>query len=148
MTLQISVTPTTSGLAAAVLAALGLAACSPSPAHAPAPDQTAPPTVTAPTQTQAPPASSAADALVGRWTGPEGTALVIAANGAAYQVTVTNLDGPRDFTGAPDPAGVRFTRDGQPLLIRKGSGAETGMKWLADKTDCVVVAANEGYCRD
>jgi len=145
---QISVTRTTAGLAAAMVAALGLAACSPSPAPAPAPDQTAPPTVTAPAQIPTPPASSAADALVGRWTGPEGTALVIAANGAAYQVTVTNLDGPRDFAGAADPDGVRFTRDGESLLVRKGSGAETGMKWLADKADCVVVAANEGYCRD
>ena len=128
--------------------ALALGACSPSPAPAPADPAPAPAQVELPPSPPAPTTTPAANDLVGRWTGPEGTSLVVAAVGTAYQVTVTNLDGPRDFPAMADPMGVRFTRDGQDLLIRKGTGAETGMKWLADKSDCVVVAANEGYCRD
>lgn len=130
--------------------ALTLAACSPSPAPAPADPApaTAPAQVELPTAPPAPTVTPAAHDLVGRWTGPEGTSLVVTVVGTAYQVTVTNLDGPRDFPAMADPMGVRFTRDGQDLLIRKGTGAETGMKWLADKSDCVVVDAHEGYCRD
>jgi hypothetical protein len=32
-------------------------------------------------------------------------------------------------------------------VLRATDGAGTGMKWLADKTDCLVVAPGEGFCR-
>lgn len=93
---------------------------------------------------------SAADlsSFTGKWTGPEGTYLTVTPQGPDYLVTVANLDGPRDFTGKATANGIAFTRDGQVLTIRKGTGEDTGMKWLAGKHDCIVVAANEGYCHD
>jgi hypothetical protein len=45
-------------------------------------------------------------------------------------------------------AGLRFTRGGDALLLRQGSGVETGLKYLAGKKDCLVVKSGEGYCRD
>ncbi len=97
--------------------------------------------------------SSAASAVahiayVGKWIGPEGTWLDIAPRGADYHVTISNLDGPRDFDGKAADGGIRFTRDGQTFVIRPGNGDATGMKWLAGKKDCLVVAPGEGYCRD
>ncbi len=93
--------------------------------------------------------STEVSSFTGKWTGPEGTSLVISPLGVGgnYTVTVTNLDGPRDFPATTMAGGITFTRDGKTLTIHHGSGADTGMKWLADKTDCLVVDANEGYCR-
>jgi uncharacterized protein (DUF2147 family) len=87
-------------------------------------------------------------AFTGKWTGPEGTALTIAPQGSDYKVTVQNLDGPRDFIGQTADGGIQFARDGQTFVIRPGSGEETGMKWLADKDNCLIVGPGEGYCRD
>lgn len=102
----------------------------------------------------APPQSTASTAValptrwLGRWQGPEGTFLDISggANGS-YRVTVQNLDGPRSFDATAGTDWLSFTRDGINETLRAGSGADTGMKWLADKTDCLVVKAGEGYCR-
>lgn len=85
---------------------------------------------------------------VGKWTGPEGTSLTITPQGNDYQVVVQNLDGPRTFSGQMKDKGLTFVRDGVPFLIKKGDGAATGMKWLADKKDCLIVTTGEGYCRD
>jgi hypothetical protein len=84
---------------------------------------------------------------LGKWLGPEGTYLEIAADGQNYQVTIRNLDGPRTFPGAPAGDHITFQRDGITESIRPGTGKETGMKWLVDKTDCLVVKPGEGYCR-
>lgn len=94
-------------------------------------------------------AATDTSSFTGKWTGPEGTALTITQLGAGnnYTVTVQDLDGPRDFPGTATADGITFTRDGKALTIHHGTGAETGMKWLADKKDCLVVDANEGYCR-
>ena len=89
-----------------------------------------------------------ATGYVGKWTGPEGTALTITPVGSQYEVIITNLDGPRTFTGSLEGDGIHITRDATPLVIHKGDGQATGMKWLADKKDCLVVAANEGFCKD
>lgn len=89
-----------------------------------------------------------ATGYVGKWTGPEGTSLTITPAGSGYEVVITNLDGPRTFTGTLEGDGVHITRDAAPLVIHKGDGQATGMKWLADKHDCLVVAANEGFCKD
>ncbi|MDV6329851.1 hypothetical protein [Asticcacaulis sp. 201] len=92
-----------------------------------------------------------ATGYVGKWTGPEGTSLTITPSGtpagSEYEVVIQNLDGPRTFKGTLEGDGIHITRDGAPLVIHKGNGAATGMKWLAEKTDCLVVAANEGYCK-
>lgn len=92
--------------------------------------------------------SASLDTFTGKWTGPEGTSLTVTPNGATYKVTVVNLDGPRDFAGIGVADGIQFTRDGQGLTIRKGTGDDTGMKWLAGKKDCIVVTTGEGYCHD
>ena len=93
-------------------------------------------------------ASAVADiAFVGKWTGPEGTWLDIQPQGNDYRVTISNLDGPRDFDGKAADGGIRITRDGQTFVIRPGNGESTGMKWLNGKKDCLVVAPGEGYCR-
>ncbi len=89
-----------------------------------------------------------ATGYVGKWTGPEGTSLTITPAGSEYEVVITNLDGPRTFTGTLEGDGIHITRDAAPLVIHKGDGQATGMKWLADKKDCLVVAANEGFCKD
>jgi hypothetical protein len=34
------------------------------------------------------------------------------------------------------------------LKPEKASGAETGMKWLRDKLNCLTIRPDEGYCRD
>lgn len=86
---------------------------------------------------------------IGQWTGPEDTSLKIQQNGEGiYRVTITDLDGPRGFAGTSAPGGIAIARDSEKLTIRHGSGADTGMKWLADKRDCLIVAPHEGYCRD
>jgi hypothetical protein len=86
--------------------------------------------------------------FLGQWKGPEATALSITQIGATYAIAITNLDGTRNFSGVPVPDGLSFERDGATYVIHKGNGAQTGMKWLAEKTDCLVVVTGEGYCRD
>lgn len=88
-----------------------------------------------------------ADRWTGRWLGPEGTFLEIAPEGGKYLITIRNLDGPRTFPGVRSGDRITFERDGIHESIRAGTGIETAMKWLADKSDCLVVKPGEGYCR-
>lgn len=90
----------------------------------------------------------AADKWLGKWNGPEGTFLQLAGGNGRYEVTIQNLDGPRRFQGMAVGAGFEFERDGTKEVVRATTGAETGMKWLAGKSDCLTVRAGEGYCRD
>ena len=39
-------------------------------------------------------------------------------------------------------------RDGRAESIAATTGDETGMKWLAGKTNCLTIKVGEGYCRD
>ena len=52
------------------------------------------------------------------------------------------------FKGEAAEDGIAFTRPDGPQQLRAGDGAATGLKWLADKKDCLVVDTGEGYCRD
>ncbi|MET0555176.1 MAG: hypothetical protein ABW221_19190 [Vicinamibacteria bacterium] len=115
------------------------AACAPAERAAPPPASTQPPAPTTPPR---------AESWLGEWKGVEGTFLRLERKGPGYAVTIANLDGPRTFdaTGAGDT--VTFTRDGKSETIRATDGAGTGMKWLADRKDCLVVTAgSEGFCR-
>ncbi len=94
------------------------------------------------------PVEDRSGALLGKWTGPEGTFLLLEKKGAAYAVTVQNLDGPRTFEGKSEGGKLSFVRDGNKLTVEPTDGAGTGMKWLAGRQHCVVVAPGEGYCRD
>ena len=89
-----------------------------------------------------------ADAWVGDWQGPEGSSLAIAKQEVGYELVIADLDGPRNFHGIAGDEVIEFERDGRTETLRAGDGKATGMKWLADKRDCLVVKAGEGYCRD
>lgn len=93
------------------------------------------------------------DDWVGRWAGPEGLYLDIqpSPNGKRGHYAIANrdtLDREANYAGTAEGAAISFVRDGQALTIRPGSGEETGFKYLAGKTDClIVIAGKEGYCR-
>lgn len=99
------------------------------------------------------PAVLPTDAWVGRWTGPEGLFLDIqpAPDGRPGQYAITNrdnLDREASYSGVADGEAIRFDRDGRQLNLRPGKGDETGFKYLAGKTDCLIVeVGKEGYCR-
>ena len=92
--------------------------------------------------------SSKFDKWLGKWNGPEGTYLELGRAGDAFSVKIQNLDGPRIFDGVAVESGIEFKRDDSVEMIKAGSGEETGMKWLVDKKDCLVIKSGEGYCRD
>ena len=52
------------------------------------------------------------------------------------------------FEGQATAEGISFNRGDGSQLLRAGDGEATGMKWLLEKKDCLVVATGEGYCRD
>ena len=85
---------------------------------------------------------------MGRWDGPEGTFLNLSRDGEKYTVVIQDLDGPRSFEGVGDDGRVRFVRDGKTEYLVAGDGKASGMKWLADKKDCLLTRAGEGWCRD
>ena len=87
------------------------------------------------------------DRWLGQWNGPEGSFLRIDGGQGKYDVTIQNLDGPRTFQGSSADGQIQFERNGLKESIRATSGAQTGMKWLTDKTNCLTVRAGEGYCR-
>jgi hypothetical protein len=89
----------------------------------------------------------AGDPWVGQWNGPEGTYLRVSGGNGKYEITVRNLDGPRSFAGTAAQNRIEFERDGVKESLRATDGQGTGMKWLADKSECLVVRAGEGYCR-
>ncbi len=104
-------------------------------------------------ETKQPVAPSAAasagvgSAWLGRWTGPEGTYLEVLAEGQMLKVAIRSLDGVRTFEAISANDGITFERDGTIETIKFGAGSETGMKWLQDKSSCLIVKAGEGYCR-
>jgi hypothetical protein len=107
------------------------------------------PTALPPTQAPSAPERTeiTADKWLGQWNGPEGTYLRIAGGKGRYEVTVRNLDGPRSFPGLAADNRIEFERDGVKESLKATNGQGTGMKWLADKSDCLVVRPGEGYCR-
>ena len=92
--------------------------------------------------------AAAADKWLGKWSGPEGTFLQLAGGHGKYEITIRNLDGPRTFTGNAAGNQIEFERNGKKEFLRATNGAETGMKWLSEKSNCLTVGAGEGYCRD
>ena len=93
-------------------------------------------------------AGPATDDWVGRWNGPEGTYPAIAGSAGVYEITIKDLDTARTFSGSAAGNRIEFRRDGAAESIRATTGDETGMKWLAGKTNCLTVKVGEGYCRD
>jgi hypothetical protein len=87
------------------------------------------------------------DKWLGQWNGPEGTYLLLSRKGDKYVVKIQSLDGPDVYEGASSGDRIQFTRGGKTESIRTGSGEETGMKWLLDKKDCLIIKRGEGFCR-
>ena len=90
------------------------------------------------------------DAWIGRWIGVEGTVLDVQAAGEAghYVLSVTLLDGTKSYDGTAEGDMIRFTRNGRPESVRAATGAATGLKWLAEKQNCLMIQQGEGFCRD
>lgn len=90
------------------------------------------------------------DAWLGRWIGVEGLVLDIQPAGepGRYVLSVTLLDGTKSYDGTADGETIRFTRDGRSESIRAATGAETGLKWLAEKQNCLMIREGEGFCRE
>jgi hypothetical protein len=87
----------------------------------------------------------------GRWIGVEGMYLDVTPTGATTATLKMRwgLDADMEgrFPATVTRDGLRFTRDGETLLLRPSDGDATGLKWLAGKKDCLTVATDEGYCR-
>ena len=125
----------------AIAMVLLLTAC-----NAPAPP--APPVPPVPSAPHAPPAPVAAASWVGKWIGPEGTFLELAEKSGAYRVTIQSLDGPATYDAVAVADRLEFQRNGTLETIHATGGADTGMKWLLDKKDCLTIKTGEGFCRD
>lgn len=89
---------------------------------------------------------NATDKWLGQWNGPEGTFLLLSRKGAHYEVKVQSLDGPNTYEGVVAGDCIEFKRDGKTESIRAGSGKDTGMKWLLEKKDCLIIREGEGFC--
>jgi hypothetical protein len=163
-------------LVSACIAMLLLGACGPAPSSTAA--ATAPASPASPASSETPPAATlpspsadasgdagvapaealpppdlasttpSADAWLGKWIGPEGTFLELARADGGYDVLVQSLDGPAHYAGVPVDAHIEFTRAGKRESIQATDGPGTGMKWLAEKHDCLVIQPSEGFCRD
>lgn len=103
---------------------------------------------TSPTTTSAASANNVTDKWLGQWNGPEGTYLLLSKSGGQYVVKIQSLDGPATYEGIAAADRIEFKRDGKTESIRAGSGKETGMKWLLEKRDCLIIKEGEGFCRE
>jgi hypothetical protein len=93
-------------------------------------------------------ASVPAEKWLGQWNGPEGTFLDLAQTGNHYVVKIRSLDSLDTYDGVATADGIQFTRDGKAESIRAGNGEGTGMKWLLDKKNCLIIKYGEGFCRN
>ena len=101
-----------------------------------------------PNPTAAPPTNSVTDQWLGRWIGPEGTFLVLGRNRANYVVEIHSLDGSATYQGTSAGDRLEFKRDGKTESLHAGNGQDTGMKWLLDKKNCLIIRTGEGFCRN
>lgn len=88
---------------------------------------------------------------IGRWTGVEGTYLVVRKGDGIGRYTLEmqyTLDDSGTFAGTANADGIAFTRPDGAQQLRHTDGAATGLKYLAGKKDCLTVKTGEGYCRD
>jgi hypothetical protein len=92
--------------------------------------------------------SSPVDLWVGRWAGVEGTSLDLAKNGDRWTVRVADLDGVKTYEGVAVADHLEFKRGDKTETIRPTDGEGTGMKWLTEEKNCLVITVgSEGYCR-
>ena len=86
----------------------------------------------------------------GKWTGVEGMyATITSTDPGKYKLEMqSDLDTKGTYDGEDSEHGIKFKRGSEELSLRRGSGDETGLKYLAGKKDCLIVKEGEGYCRD
>ncbi|HSI88074.1 MAG TPA: hypothetical protein VK918_03400 [Pyrinomonadaceae bacterium] len=135
-----------------LLAAFSILMIGCTPAEEPdnVPPRTPSPTAT-PTATASPTADDkkTAASLTGRWQGQDGTYVNITEKDGKYSIELANLDGPKTYEGTAKGDEIEFTRDGKTETIKAATGEETGMKYLQEKKNCVVITkGSEGFCRD
>lgn len=123
---------------------IALAACSPTKAPE---TSSAAPEAAAPQTAVAEPAAT--DGWLGKWIGVEGNTLTIEATGVkgAYAITEVTLDGPKNYVGTSAGDHIAFVDGAASGSIKAGTGDETGLKWLAGKTNCLVIESGRGFCR-
>lgn len=96
------------------------------------------------------------DDWVGKWLGVEGLYLNISKKEGTEGAGKYILDmkygldegDSGHFQGYAVAEGIAFTRMNENYVLRRGSGEETGLKWLARKKHCFIVQFGEAYCRD
>jgi hypothetical protein len=96
----------------------------------------------------APAASDISNQWLGKWIGPEGTYLVLSKKADQYVVEINSLDGSSTYVGTSAGDHIEFQRNGKTESIHAGSGEDTGMKWLLDKKNCLIIKTGEGFCRN
>lgn len=128
---------------------LGTAAACSQPAQQEAPPATPTEAASTAAGTVATPVKTYAD-WAGKWVGPEGLFVEIRSTGAGtYSLTMqSDLDTVGTYDGQDGDGGITFKRGGKDLLLKAATGDQTGLKYLAGKTTCLMVAPGEGYCRD
>lgn len=86
----------------------------------------------------------------GKWTGVEGMyATITPTDPGKYKLEMqSDLDTKGTYDGEDSEHGIKFKRGSEELSLRRGSGDETGLKYLAGKKECLIVKSGEGYCRD
>lgn len=125
-------------------------------AEAPAPAQTSTtevPVETVPDETAPGDSATAPHRFAdwaGKWTGVEGLYVTITpTEPGKYGLEMqSDLDTKGSYDGEDSEHGIKFKRGGEDLSLHRGSGDETGLKYLAGKKDCLIVKPGEGYCRD
>lgn len=124
-----------------------IAACTPAAQNDTAADESTS-TSTAAAATEV--ASASHTGWAGKWIGVEGMFVEITpTETGSYLLTMqSDLDTVGSYIGKDAEGGIAFERGGQPLLLKAATGDQTGLKYLAGKKDCLMVAEGEGYCRD
>jgi len=86
----------------------------------------------------------------GKWIGVEGMYVTITpGEPGKYKLDMqSDLDTQGSYEGSDSEHGIKFKRGAEELSLRRGSGDETGLKYLAGKKECLIVKEGEGYCRD
>ena len=69
-------------------------------------------------------------------------------NRANYVVEIHSLDGSATYQGTSAGDRLEFKRDGKTESLHAGNGQDTGMKWLLDKKNCLIIRTGEGFCRN
>ena len=89
------------------------------------------------------------DFFLGRWTGVEGNILEVIPHAYnSYAIVIVDMDGTKEtFIAKPKGNTLEFTRNNKQEILKAVTGDETGLKWLAEKKNCIMINEGEGYCR-